>query len=244
MGRVLTYYDYLNKSRIKEMDELSDAVRSLADVQARITGEINTLNQLAQTQEKESVRLNQAKAKRVKALSALQRDIADDEKRLAALLLDEKNLSNVVAQVDQVVRDVQLPKQSSFAQLKGRLGWPARGDLVQRFGDERFQGRMRWNGVLIGATEGAEVQVIFPGRIVFADWLRGFGLMTIVDHGSGYMSLYGHNQSLGKQVGDWVEAGEVIATVGNSGGHGDQGLYFEIRHKGKAVDPRTWCKRG
>ncbi len=244
MGRVLTYYDYLNRARIKEMDELTDAVRSLANVQAKITSEISTLNALVQTQEKESKRLTAAKARREKALLAIQQDIADDQKRLAALLQDESNLSKVLEQVEEVVREIKLPKNAGFAQLKGKLGWPARGDLVQRFGDERFQGRMRWNGVLIGAGEGSDVQVIFPGRIVFADWLRGFGLMTIVDHGGGYMSLYGHNQSLGKQVGDWVEAGEVIATVGNSGGHGDNGLYFEIRHKGKAVDPRLWCKRG
>jgi len=244
MGRMLTYYDYLNRARTKEMDELSEAVRSLADVEAKITGEIAQLNGLLQTQEKENKRLTQAKAKREKALRGVQHDIADDEKRLQALLQDERNLSQVLEQVEEVVRIVKLPKNSGFAQLRGKLGWPTRGELVQRFGDQRFQGRMRWNGVLIDAQEGSDVQVIYPGRIVFADWLRGFGLMTIVDHGGGYMSLYGHNQSLGKQVGDWVDAGEVIATVGNSGGHGDNGLYFEIRYQGKAVDPRAWCKRG
>ena len=103
---------------------------------------------------------------------------------------------------------------------------------------------MQWNGVLIGAAEGNDVRAIYHGRVVFADWLRGFGLMTIVDHGDGYMSLYGHNQSLSKQVGDWVEAGEVIASAGSTGGQSEAGLYFEIRINGQAVDPRGWCRRG
>lgn len=244
LGRVLTYYDYLNRERVKEMDDLSNAVRSLADVQKKIESEISELNVLQQQQEKSAKKVAQAKTKREKALRLIRSDLADDEKRLNALLQDEKNLTQVIEQVDSVVRSVKLPKNSGFAQLKGKLGWPTRGQLLQRFGDERFQGRMKWNGVLIGASEGSDVQVIFPGRIVFADWLRGFGLMTIVDHGGGYMSLYGHNQSLGKQVGDWVDAGEVIATSGSSGGQGEQGLYFEIRYKGKALDPRGWCKRG
>ena len=111
---------------------------------------------------------------------------------------------------------------------------------MNAFGQPRAEGRLTWHGLLVEADEGAPVKAVFRGRVVFADWLRGFGLLTIVDHGSGYMTLYGHADLLEKQVGDWVESGEVVARAGRSGGLGTTGLYFEVRQDGQAADPIVW----
>ena len=129
----------------------------------------------------------------------------------------------------------------AFGTRKGKMPWPVRGGFVAEFGDSRNQGGLRWNGVLINASYGTPVRAITSGRVEFADWLQGFGFISIVNHNDGYMSLYGHNQALLKKAGDWVEAGETLATVGDSGGHENSGLYFEIRYQGKPVNPKLWC---
>ncbi len=246
-GRTMSYYRYLNEARGEQLKTLAWAMGRLVGVEEKITSEITALRKLEQTQEAERKRLAGLQRQRERSLKLVASEIASDEKRIAGLLSDEKELSQLLDRIEQVVQDVPvlLPKGAGFAQLRGKLGWPARGEFLQQFGDSRHDGRLRWNGVLIRAPEGKEVSAIFHGRVVFSDWLRGFGLMTIIDHGDGYMSLYGYNQSLLKQVGDWVEAGEPVATIGSSGG-GQQGnaLYFEIRHKGRAIDPRQWCKKG
>ena len=128
-----------------------------------------------------------------------------------------------------------------FKQQKGLLPWPVQGPFIARYGQSRNRGDLKWNGILIGSTYGTPVQAVSHGRIAFSDWLQGYGFITIVDHGDGYMSLYGHNESLFKQAGDWVAAGEIIATTGDSGGQPKPGLYFEIRSRGKPVDPYLWC---
>jgi len=128
-----------------------------------------------------------------------------------------------------------------FAKLKGALPWPVKGRLVKKFGARRSDSR--WDGVLIKANEGQEVRAVTRGQVVYADWLRGYGLLTIIKHDKGYMTLYAFNQSLYKAKGDWVEAGTVISTVGLSGGRSDAGLYFGIRKKGKPVNPVKWCRK-
>ncbi|THG71716.1 peptidase M23, partial [Pseudomonas sp. A-1] len=129
-----------------------------------------------------------------------------------------------------------------FAQARGRLPWPVDGQLLARFGAPRGDARLKWDGVLIGAAAGTRVRAIHDGRVVFADWLRGAGLLVIVDHGGGYLSLYGHNQTLLKAAGDLVKAGEAIATVGTSGGQDTPALYFAIRQQGQPSDPLRWCR--
>jgi septal ring factor EnvC (AmiA/AmiB activator) len=133
--------------------------------------------------------------------------------------------------------------EEPFASRKGELAWPAKGRIGARFGSARGVGRLYWDGVLIEAPEGGEVRSVHYGRVAFADWLRGFGLLLIIDHGDGYMTLYGYNQSLFKETGEWVEAGEVIAQVGRSGGRSTSGVYFGIRHNGEPIDPKKWCKK-
>jgi septal ring factor EnvC (AmiA/AmiB activator) len=131
-----------------------------------------------------------------------------------------------------------------FSSLKGQLPWPVKGRLTNKFGSARAEGAESiWDGVLINAGEGTEIRAVTSGKVVFSDWLRGYGLLIIIDHGKGYMTLYAFNQSLYRQVGEWVDVGEVIASVGQSGGRSHSGLYFGIRNKGKPVDPLEWCRK-
>ena len=131
----------------------------------------------------------------------------------------------------------------AFSAARGKLPWPVNGRLLARFGDARgSDARAKWDGVMISANPGTQVRAVHGGRVVFADWLRGAGLLVILDHGNGYLSLYGHNQSLLKSAGDIVKAGEAISTVGDSGGQDAAGLYFAIRQQGRPADPSQWCR--
>ena len=125
---------------------------------------------------------------------------------------------------------------------KGKLTWPIKGRVSKRFGNRRAQGKLRWNGVIINARTGTAITAVHRGRVVFSDWLRGFGLLTILDHGDGYLSLYGHNEVLNKEPGDWVENGEIIAYSGRNTEQSISGLYFELRHQGKPINPTKWCR--
>src|SRR5699024_286300 len=139
------------------------------------------------------------------------------------------------------VKDAQLGKQP-FRNRRGALDWPVRGSLLARFGQDRDLGDVRWNGIVIKNKAGAPIQAVAHGRVVFADWLRGFGLLVIIDHGEGFMTLYGHNEAVFKENGDWVRPGDIIATVGTGGRPRATGLYFEVRSGGKPLDPLRWLK--
>lgn len=130
-----------------------------------------------------------------------------------------------------------------FKELKGKLPWPTQGKIIKQFGSARATNKVRWQGLMIASDEGAPVHAVHHGRVVFADYLRGHGLLLIIDHGDSFLSLYAHNQMLYKEIGDWVSAGEEIATVGQSGGQDQAGLYFELRHQGKPTNPNSWLKK-
>jgi len=157
------------------------------------------------------------------------------------MLSDRQQLEDLLSSVEEAIADLDLPEATTpIKQLKGKLPWPTQGEIVRNFGSRDTSSGSRWKGVLIRAKEGNEVHAIHYGHVVFADWLRGFGLLLIIDHGNGYMSLYGHNQSIYKQTGDWVASNEVVSSVGNSGGRDNTGLYFEIRRNGKPQNPKSW----
>lgn len=243
IGRLLVYYQYLNRARGKLIDEVKANVARLAKLEyalAEQTEKLNTLNtELAQR----SRQLGEERRQRQQVLAELDREARDKQGRLSRYQADEKRLQQLLEALDQALADIPERPRQPFRALKGRLPWPAQGRLAARFGSPRATGELRWNGVLIEAAAGRPVRAISHGRVAFADWLRGFGLLIIIDHGDGYLSLYGHNQTLFKEPGDWVEAGELIAEVGDSGGQARHGLYFEIRRNGKPVNPVNWCKR-
>lgn len=158
-----------------------------------------------------------------------------------------QNLGDTSEKPAVVARNDILPDDDldglAFAKLRGRLRLPVRGELTNRFGSPRSDSGMSWSGLFIRAPEGQEVKAVAAGRLVFADWLRGFGNLAVIDHGKGYMSVYGNNEALLKQAGDMVQGGETVASVGNSGGNPESGLYFELRHRGKPFDPMAWVAR-
>ena len=245
-GRVFTYYDYFNRARSQRIAAVSETLQKLQAVERAIEQETSQLTRLRDRQQGDKAELEQAHSARAAVMAKLDREIRTGDQELARLLENERELEKVIAAINEVLADVpvELERGPNFAASRGQLTWPTRGAVDQLFGTRREKSRVIWNGVIINANEGHEVRAVSRGRVAFADWLRGYGLLMIIDHGNGYMTLYGHAQSLFKEAGDWVETDELIATVGRSGGRASAGLYFEIRHNGKPVNPVQWCRRG
>ena len=201
--------------------------------------QITQLETLKASQQQQQQYLNKNKDKRSKTLASLSQKLLTSKQQLAKLKAEEANLTAALKKLTVLIRaEVDL---AGLSKLKRQLSWPVKGRISHSFGS-RKQGYLKWKGVLLSAPIGRQVQTIHSGTILFSDWLKGYGLLTVIDHGNGYMSLYAHNQTLLKAVGDRVETGEPIALVGQSGGQDQAGLYFEIRHQGKAVNPKLWCK--
>ena len=203
-------------------------------------------------QQAQRARLEDEKRARRQVLQKVSLQVTRQRREISTLKRDENRLARLVEQLSQMLsrarpeglRNERLPDASgdgnAFSQLKGQLRLPVRGELRNRFGGQREDSGLSWKGLFIAAPAGQDVKAIAAGRVVFADWLRGFGNLLIIDHGGGYMSLYGYNEALYKQVGETARGGETVAAVGNSGGNGDSGLYFEVRYQGKAFDPLSW----
>jgi septal ring factor EnvC (AmiA/AmiB activator) len=245
VSRVMVYYDYFNAARIEQMDRIEESLRELQRIEREIAKEERRLQQLQAKNTNERKQLEAAKRGRKEIIAQLSRQLKDQGNELKVLKDDESQLTSLISNIQQALSDLPLDPSAHdpFRSRKGKLPWPARGQLVASFGSQRDVGKLKWDGVLIAAPEGREVRAIHHGRVAFADWLRGFGLLLIIDHGDGFMSLYGHNQSLFKETGEWVEPGEVVAQVGSSGGRTRSGIYFGIRHNGKPQNPKSWCKR-
>ena len=229
VARTLAYYRYFFDARRNLIDGYRSTLVELAEVQAQILDTNDRLGRQRAELEQRQASLVQAKANREQAVAALSARIQDQDSRLRSMEADRKEL-----EVPDNYQD--------FAAARGSMPWPVAGKPSNRFGRARNEGKMRWQGVNIPAEEGDIVRAIHHGRVVYADWFRGSGLLMIIDHGNGYMSLYAHNQSLLMDVGEWVTAGTPISTVGSSGGQERAALYFEIRHQGKPTDPARWCR--
>lgn len=199
--------------------------------------------------------MSKKKLNHKKIFTRASKEIARQQNEIDKLTQDEKRVSKLVHEINKILKQEnnknalytsRLPdpaqRHAAFQTLKGKLNFPVRGKLVNRFGGQRSGRHITWKGLFISSPAGSNVKAIASGRVVFADWLRGFGNLMIIDHSQDYMSLYGNNEALLKQVGDSVQSGDTIAIVGNSGGNPDSGLYFELRHKGKAFDPLAWIK--
>lgn len=243
IGRALTYFGYLSRARLQQIEAVRTTLQQLRDLEQAIGDKNRELGELRLRQEQQTRQLQEQKRSREKLLLALARELESQGGELKRLKNDEQQLEKLVASLQQVLEDIPTDsgEQRAFKALKGSLRWPAHGELVRRFGSQRGSSGLKWQGVLIAAPEGGQVRAISAGRVAFADWMRGFGLLLIIEHGDGYMSLYGHNQALYKEVGEWVDTGDVVATLGASGGQSEPGLYFELRHKGRPVDPVKWC---
>ena len=238
--RTITYYQYLNKARKLQIDSFNLLVKNLQEVNAKLINNQSELEQLKGKQLEQQQVLKANQTEREGTFIALQNAIESEEVKIAQLQINEKNLLEALTQARQqlVQQDVTL---SGLSTLKGLLLMPAKGTLRKMFGRFR-QGQIKWKGVVINGTPGDSVIAIHHAKVLYSDWLRGFGLVTVLDHGDGFMSLYGHNQALLVQAGESVQAGEAIALLGQSGGQNRPNLYFEIRHKGKPINPVNWLK--
>ncbi len=244
VGRTLVYYRYLNRARAEQIREVREALARLARLEEDIAGERAALEAARAEQREHLARLEDERAERARLLKRIRAEIRGGDRELSRLSRDRARLEVLLEELQHALADLEDldAGRRPFGELRKRLPWPVAGRLAARYGERREAGGLRWRGVFIEAPANREVRAISHGRVAFADWLRGFGLLVIVDHGDGYMSLYGHNQAIYKEVGDWVEAGEVIAAVGDSGGMERSGLYFELRHRGKPINPLKWCK--
>jgi septal ring factor EnvC (AmiA/AmiB activator) len=246
LGRNLVYYDYLHRARLSEMDKATKVLQSIYDVQAVIKQEQSLTEQAKVRLLNERSLLDEAHKQRKSAVDSLSNNVSSEKQKLASLQGNEKSLKGLVEKLRAALADIPVvDKGKGFNKSQGQLYWPVVGKPSNKFGQKRNSARssMNWQGVFIPSNEGNNVRTIYHGRVAFAEWMRGLGLLIIIDHGDGYMSLYGHNQSLFKQVGEWVDAGEKVATVGNSGGYNKPGLYFEIRKQGNPINPAKWCAK-
>jgi len=237
--RTISYYQYLNKARINEIEKFQVTITQLMIVATQHQEQVEHLQTLKKDQQKQRLVLKQNKNNRSKTLASLSKKLLSSKQKLAKLKTEEANLTAALQKLTELIR--QEINLTGLSKLKRKLVWPVKGRLLRSFGS-RKQGYLKWKGVLLGAPIGKRVQTIHNGTVLFSNWLKGYGLLTVIDHGNGYMSLYAHNQALLKSVGDRVETGEPIALVGQSGGQNQSGLYFEIRHQGKAVNPKIWCR--
>nr|WP_323753630.1 peptidoglycan DD-metalloendopeptidase family protein [Marinobacter sp.] len=244
LARTMTYYEYLSKDTVARLEAFQHSLRELKAARAEVQA---TRVELAKTEanlEQRQNRLAESRQERNKTLVALKSDIKDRRSEKKTLEADQKRLEKLLKEVQEAIANIPSPNESRpFKSQRSKLGWPVQGKVVSQYGTLYADGKLRRNGMIINTQEDAEVTAVHHGRVVFANWLRGFGLMTIIDHGDGYMTLYGHSSSLFTSPGDWVTPGQTIALVGRTGGTQDPALYFEVRKNGKPVNPRTWLNK-
>ncbi|MBN2886296.1 MAG: peptidoglycan DD-metalloendopeptidase family protein [Chromatiaceae bacterium] len=245
ISRLLSYFAYLNRERLSHIETVRTGAAQLARLREEAEASTRELARLAAEAGAARAALEAARSERAQALAALEVDIATHAEDLHKLETDAEALRQLVEQLRRRAEiSVELDiRRESFAARRGRLAWPLlERRILAAFGSRKGGGELHWDGVLLAAREGEEVRAVHDGRVVYADWLRGFGLLLVLDHGDGYLSLYGHNEALTREIGEWVGAGEVIALGGRSGGQSRPVLYFAIRRDGKPQDPVLWCQ--
>ncbi len=240
-GRMFVYYGYFGRARAGQIKLIEDDVQRLAELAAELDAEDAELARVEQQQRAELNQLEHSRQQRSAVLAGLEAESRTRAQNLERLRAQQAGLEQLVKELRAAMERFPLETNEAFARLRGKLAWPVSGHLVARFGDARAGG-VRWDGVLVATERGSPVRAVCGGRVIYADWLPGLGLLAIVDHGDGYLSLYGHNERLYKAAGEHVAGGETIAAAGDSGGTGRTELYFEIRKGGKPVDPRPWFK--
>lgn len=243
LSRMLAYYDYFSRAQIEQIKDLRVALDTLDLMQLEIDKKLLALNQIQENAQQELFELQENRNARKAMVLSLAGQIDSDEGRLNELRQNQQDLESLLDRLSSALADIptDLGQYINPRKQRGSIPVPVNGRVLHAFGQSRLGG-LNWQGWLIEAEAGTEVQTIAYGRVAYADWLRGYGLLMILDHGEGMMSLYGNNESLLYDVGDWVQPGTVISTVGETPGS-DQGLYFELRDQGKAVDPASWLDR-
>ena len=242
--RMLKYYEAFSHSRSEKIDLFVATLNRLNQIEPEIAEEKDKLQRTYAAYKEEQQALRNSQSSRRQTLAKLESEFNSQRQRLAGLQADRERLERLLSEVYEEINAQELAIDvSEFSQLKGQLPWPAKGKPSNRFGHKRSGSQLKWQGLVISAARGSDVIAVHHGQVVFSDYLRGHGLLLIIDHGSGYMSLYAHNENLYKELGEWVEAGEIISSVGDTGGRRDAALYFELRHNGKPTNPSPWLRR-
>lgn len=262
VARVMTYYRLLHQARAERVQAIQTSLARMQTLEARLQTQTRELEDARAERARERQSFATARARRTELLASLNLQARSQSEEIERLRTDEKRLERLVGELTSLPapaarhdsRDeggrakqdarAEGGRGGGFASLKGRLPLPLAGRISARFGDDKGIGQLKWRGAFIAAREGQEVRAVHRGRVAYADWLRGFGLLLILEHEDGYMTLYGHNQSLYREIGEWVDAGQVIAAAGSTGDAPQAGVYFEIRHNGEPDDPLRWCAVG
>ncbi len=243
LGRNLAYFQYMNKARETRIETVRGRLARLDELREAAVYRRNRLSELQAEKAERVATLTSAVTDRRGLLGRLNQEIETAGGQVAELTRREQDLERLILELSSILADYPITSEAPFASHRGKLTWPVNGQLIHDFGQPRDGGEIKWNGVVLAAARGKEVRALYHGRVAFADWLPGLGLLLVIDHGDQYLSLYGHNDSLLKDVGDWVGAGDAIATVGDSGGQGAAGLYLEIRNGKRPLNPRRWISK-
>jgi septal ring factor EnvC (AmiA/AmiB activator) len=241
-GRMFAYYGYFGRARAGQIARIREHIATLAELQAQLEAEEQRYATLEQAQKDELQVLEAARSERGAVLAKVKQESRSRVASLERLRKEQAALERLLRELRRAVERFPSDSRDPFAKLRGKLTWPVAGRVAARYGETRAGG-LKWEGMLLSAERGAPVRSIYHGRVIYADWLAGLGLLVIVDHGGGYMSLYGHNDALFRKVGERVTAGDSIAAVGDSGGRPRPELYFEIRRNAQPLDPRPWFQK-
>ena len=240
LGRMLVYYRYLSEFRADQIDAVVAELSRMVAVERELVVATRELEELESKRLRKVAKVEQARQSRAAAVARLDARIESNAQAVTRLQSEEETLLRLIEELQRALADLPGAQREPFAEQRGKLAWPVKGSLLHDFGQPRAGGSLRWNGVMVSADRGAEVRAVYHGRVAYADWLPGMGLLLVIEHGDDYLSLYGHNDVLFKQVGDWVQPGEVIAAAGDSGGRSRAALYFEIRRGKQPQDPHRW----
>jgi len=240
-GRMLTYYGYFGRARAGLIAAIRASIAAVEEAVAAENAERERLAALESTSRRELSSVDAARTERSRALRAMTAQIRTQSDTVSKLGREAAALEKLIKDLRRALKDLPPAAGQAFERLRGKLAWPVAGKIAARYGQPRGGG-LKWNGVLVEAGRGSEIRALYEGRVAYSDWLPGMGLLLIIDHG-GYMSLYAHNEQLYKAVGDRVEGGEVVGTVGDSGGRSQPALYLEIRRGAQPVDPVPWFRR-
>ena len=244
LSRTLQYYRYFSEARSEKITDFTRTIREIEALESEIAVTTLKLNEQQQALAQQQANLEDASRERQSLLDELDATLSSSNRKLESLEAQRAEMEILLEELRQSIANLSLGEQEqAFTELRGRLPWPVKGRILNSFGSSYGLGDLDWQGITIAAQQGSAVRAIHHGRVVFSDWFSSSGLLLIIDHGGGYMSLYAHNQELYKEVGEWVRSGETIASVGNTGGQQDSSLYFEIRHDGESQNPSTWLTR-
>jgi septal ring factor EnvC (AmiA/AmiB activator) len=240
--RMFSYYGYFSRARAGQIHTIEQHVSRIEELDAKLAAEQSRLQSIGQEQKQKLAQLEQRRGERAQVLASLQSQAQAHEVSLQRLKSQQADLEKLLTELSHTLRNAPPPDNATaFGRLRGQLEWPVAGHVVASFGALRASS-VRWDGVVIATERAAPVKAISAGRVIYADWLPGLGLLAIIDHGEGYLSLYGYNDQLRVHAGDSVAAGAVIAAAGDTGGRSEPQLYLQIRHEGHPVDPELWFR--